>query len=159
MLELLRALPPVDVADLLGTWHIQLTNFPMWLAGDKLRPTLAYRRIGDDRRIGDLVSYTTRAGTQKQIAGYDTQDASNTAHFTWRGRGLLMLLSSDWYVVHLDASFGAIYFEKTLFTPAGMDVISRAETPSPAALEPAIATTRAVLALGVAGAALQPVSK
>lgn len=141
---MLAELPSIDRTQLAGRWHIQITNFPMWLAGTKRRPSLEYGLLDGDPRLSDTVTYVTARGARKQIAGYDAQDPGHGAHFTWRGKGLLSLLSSDWYVVHLDAAAGvaAIYFTRTLFTPAGVDVIARAEEAPAAALEPALAALR-----------------
>lgn len=129
-------LPPVDGSDLLGTWHIVETTFPMWLRGDKHGPTLNYSAHPEPGRLGDLVRYRDRRGRTREIRGTDRQDPSNPAHFTWRGRGLLWLLSSDWYVIHHDAQAGlaVIFFTKTLFTPAGVDIIARTTPPSAEAL-------------------------
>ncbi len=143
---MLTALAPVDRTHLAGRWSIQLTNFPMWLTGTKRRPSLEYGLLDGDPRLTDAVTYFTAGGKRKQILGFDAQDPANPAHFTWRGKGLLSLLSSDWYVVHLDAAAGvaAIYFTRTLFTPAGVDVVARAEAASAAAMEPALAALRRV---------------
>ncbi len=130
---MLADLSSVDRTELAGRWYIQITNFPMWLTGTKRRPSLEYGLLDGDPRLSDTVTYVTARGARKQIAGYDAQDPGHGAHFTWRGKGLLALLSSDWYVVHLDAAAGvaAIYFTRTLFTPAGVDVIARAEEAPP----------------------------
>ncbi|MEQ9321228.1 MAG: hypothetical protein RIF41_18840 [Polyangiaceae bacterium] len=120
------SLPQVSVEDLAGKWRIVRTNFPMWLAGDKSRPCLEYG-ILDDRTLSDLVTFE-KAGRKKSIRGVDRQDPALSCHFVWRGRGLLKLLRSDWYVVDLDRDVAAIYFTKTLFTPEGLDVVTRAAT-------------------------------
>ncbi|PRQ06289.1 hypothetical protein [Enhygromyxa salina] len=136
------ALPSLRAADLIGTWHIVQTTFPMWRNGKNTRPTLNYRQI-DATTLDDLVEYEKRGAT-KQIRGVDTQDPELSCHFTWRGRGLLALLSSDWYVVDLDreAQIMAIYFSKTLFTPAGLDLASISPTPDPAAIQASLARVR-----------------
>ena len=123
--------PDVRVEDLAGTWHIVRTNFPMWLRGDKRRPCLEYGILDRDRgTLSDLVTFE-KGGRAKSIRGVDRQDPARSCHFTWRGRGLLKLLRSDWYVIDLDRKRGlaAIYFTKTLFTPEGLDVVSRAAIP------------------------------
>jgi hypothetical protein len=142
---MLSDLPPIDRSLLAGRWYVQRTNFPMWLSGTRRRPAFDYRLVDGDPRLSDTVTYVTAGGAQKQIAGYDAQDPNHGAHFTWRGKGLLSLLSSDWYVVHLDADAGvaAIYFTRTLFTPAGVDVLARVEEAPATALEPALAALRA----------------
>lgn len=128
--------PDVRVEDLAGTWHIVRTNFPMWLRGDKRRPCLEYGILDRDRgTLSDLVTFE-KGGRAKSIRGVDRQDPARSCHFTWRGRGLLKLLRSDWYVIDLDRKRGlaAIYFTKTLFTPEGLDVVSRAAIPDDGAV-------------------------
>lgn len=126
-------LPEIETGDLVGTWHIVRTNFPMWLKGDKRRPRLTYGALdGTAAALSDLVTFEV-SGREKTIAGVDTQDPEQSCHFTWRGRGLLRLLRSDWYVVDIDRPGGiaAIYFTKTLFTPAGLDIVTRSARPHP----------------------------
>jgi hypothetical protein len=143
MTAAMDSLAPVPVDDLVGTWHIVQTNFPMWLTGTRTDPTLNYGALHGGSCFEDVVRYVAR-GKQKEIRGVDTVDPANPAHFRWRGRGLLAPLRSDWYVVHrdLDAGVIAIYFEPTLFTPAGVDIAARSRQPDAAA----VATARASLA-------------
>src|SRR5262249_15929809 len=84
--------PPLD-----GEWQVLGSNFPMWLDGTKTEPTFMYRsyRDGDRVRMSDTVLYRVK-GERKTIVGVDTQDPSWPAHFTWRGKGILGLFSSDW---------------------------------------------------------------
>ncbi len=118
-------------AELAGTWYVLETTFPMWLEGKKTDPSFTYRPIeGDEgRRLDDLVSYRDE-GEPDSIAGVDTQDAADSSHFTWHGKGLLFLFKSDWYVVLRapDRSWAVIYFSSTVATPEGVDIIAR--TPS-----------------------------
>jgi hypothetical protein len=152
-------LPNLRGSDLLGTWHIMQTTFPMWRNGKNTHPTLNYRPIpgADDSQLEDLVIYRKRgaffhargAGLKsKQIRGVDIQDPSLSCHFTWRGRGLLALLTSEWYVVDFmrdSAGEGvmAIYFSKTLFTPAGMDIAATSAKPRAEAIAACIDRVRA----------------
>lgn len=133
--ESLHGLPAPPLTELVGTWHIVQTNFPMWLKGDKRSPQLHYSTLDRPDQLGDRVTYRSRSGAEKQILGVDTQDPALPAHFTWRGRGLLSLLRSEWYVVHQNAGVMAIYFTPTLFTPAGMDIVAR--DPDPDAIDAA----------------------
>lgn len=142
-------LPNLRGSDLLGTWHIMQTTFPMWRSGKNTQPTLNYRPIAgaDDSQLEDLVLYRKR-GQPKQIRGVDIQDPSLSCHFTWRGRGLLALLTSEWYVVDFvrdSAGEGvmAIYFSKTLFTPAGMDIAATSARPRAEAIAACIDRVRA----------------
>ncbi|GIM90378.1 hypothetical protein [Paractinoplanes toevensis] len=110
-----------------GQWRVLATTFPMWLSGRRLRPTFAYElRAGSPLTLGDVVSYRTRSGAGRRITGVDRFDA-RTGVFTWRGRGVLGVLSSRWRVTHLsdDRDLIVLTFERSLLTPAGIDVIGR----------------------------------
>jgi hypothetical protein len=47
------------LADILpGTWRVEATNFPMWLTGKRLDPTLTYALVSRDPLVlADDVSY------------------------------------------------------------------------------------------------------
>ncbi len=109
-----------------GKWTVQATNFPMWLKGDKLRPTFMYTPL-EDGRLLDEVQYQRKSnGDVETITGYDQYD-SQTGGFVWRGKGLLIIARSKWRVldVAIDGQMAVIEFSKTLFTAAGIDVITR----------------------------------
>ena len=118
---------------LVGTWFIHSTNFSMWLKGDKVNPTFNYSLvIKKEHVLLDEVKYL-KNGKEKSIVGFDTQDPKDTTAFVWRGKGLLHLLKSKWKVALLDDSgqWAVIWFSKTLFTPEGVDIISRTPSLSP----------------------------
>jgi hypothetical protein len=124
----------IPLHDLEGKWHIVLSNFPMWLKGDKTSPSLNYavETKGTVTGLRDEV-ISQKRGKSQSIVGFDTPlDGANT-RFLWRGKGLLSLLTSQWEIVHLEAhgEWAIIYFEKTLFTPEGYDVIARHKHLSP----------------------------
>lgn len=111
---------------LIGTWFICSTNFPMWTKGDKLNPTFNYSLVeGKENVLFDEVKYEQK-GKQRSIEGYDKQQ-EDPSKFTWRGKGLLFIAKSKWQVVLKDpqGEWAVIYFSKTLFTPEGVDIISR----------------------------------
>jgi lipocalin len=121
----------IELQELEGRWYINQSNFPMWLKGDKTKPTLNYtlQEKGGKKGLLDAVEYEQN-GKAKSIQGFDSiLDAHNTK-FLWRGKGLLSLLTSEWSILHLAPSqeWALIYFKKTLFTPKGYDVISRSKT-------------------------------
>ena len=113
------------LADLLpGTWSVAATNFPMWLAGDKLEPTFSYELLSEDPLVlSDDVGYLEE-GEEKHILGQDTWRGDE---FVWRGRKLLRLLASRWGVAGMsdDGTIAVIRFSKSLATPSGVDIIVR----------------------------------
>ena len=139
---------PMNAVDWLpGTWAVQASNFPLWLKGDKLAPTFTYTAL-DDGRLLDEVRYQRQAdGRTEMITGYDRFDTA-TGRFLWRGKGLLFIARSEWRVLVADGDGQAaiILFSKTLFTAAGLDVISRSPDYDPAIVR---YTTNALAEQGV----------
>lgn len=121
-----------------GKWYIVFTNFPMWLKGDKTQPSFNYRieTRGGKTGLKDEVTYLKK-GKIRSIVGFDFPKDSTNVHFIWRGNGILGLLSSSWSIDFLSPTndWAIISFEKTMFTPAGYDVITREQRPSPELLE------------------------
>lgn len=120
---------PNLIQTLVGTWFICSTNFPMWLKGDKTSPTFTYSIT--DKKDGinvllDEVKYQKK-GKTKTLTGFDYQDRTDSSAFVWRGKGLLSLVRSQWKVVLQEpgGQWAVIWFSKTLFTPEGVDIISR----------------------------------
>lgn len=118
-----------------GTWNIVATNFPMWLAGDRVEPRFTYGLVSSDPLVlSDDVSYVQLGGEkgreEKHILGHDTWRGEG---FRWRGRKLLKLVSSQWAVTGMndEATLAVIHFAKSLATPAGVDVIVREGTEHP----------------------------
>lgn len=138
----------VRVHELEGTWHVVSTNFPMWLDGTKRDPRFTYGLLPDSNegaRLSDEVSYQdVETGARETIEGIDTQDPSVPAHFTWRGDGILMLFTSEWYVAAIapDRSWAIIYFTETPATPEGVDIIARTPWLPPAAKQSALDVLR-----------------
>ena len=120
------ARPASSLHELLpGTWTIKATNFPMWLTGDRLEPRFSYGLVSENPFVlTDTVSYSTPAGETKTIVGTDREAGDG---FVWRGKGLMRLFASHWSVsgASPDGDVLVVRFEKTLATPAGLDVIVR----------------------------------
>ena len=85
-------------------------------------------------KFDDLVEYYSSSAKPdskpSMIAGTDHTLA--VGRFKWRGNGLLVIASSKWQVLGCNTSnaegshpWAVTYFEKTLFTPAGLDVYAR----------------------------------
>lgn len=120
------------LAALEGTWYVHMSNFKMWLKGNKHHPAFTYtlaERKGK-RGLKDVVSYTKK-GKMKQLVGFDRPENVEATRFTWRGKGLLTLFKSKWEIVYSTKDWALIHFEKTLATAEGYDVISRSKNISP----------------------------
>jgi hypothetical protein len=115
-----------------GTWHVVATNFPMWTKGKRTKPRFTYsnlRAVHGVECFDDTVSYE-EGGRTKTIVGVDTSDGPR--NYVWRGRGWLRFFTSRWEIISVSADEQclALSFTKTLFTPAGFDIISRSESVS-----------------------------
>lgn len=79
--------------------------------------------------IDDLVEYQSlTSDKQKTVQGIDRPDPSVPAAYNWRGKGWLKIASSHWEVLghgEEDGGWIVTFFEKTLFTPAGIDIYAR----------------------------------
>jgi hypothetical protein len=103
----------------------------MWLSGKRLDPVLSYELVTESPlSFRDVVSYTTVEGEAKTIVGIDK---FNGHGFTWRGKGLLGLVASHWAVTGVNEArtVVAIQYEKTLFTPVGIDILIPKDTVVP----------------------------
>ncbi len=124
-----------------GTWFIVATSLPFWRS--RTSPSVTYADLPDGRVL-DAVHYRS-GGKDRIVLGADTPVADG---FRWRGlTPLTRLTSSRWQVVANDESaaepsgrWAVTSFEKTLFTPAGVDVYCRAESIAPDAMTAARAT-------------------
>lgn len=79
--------------------------------------------------IDDLVEYLPlKSDKLKTVRGIDMPDANISAAYNWRGKGWLKIASSHWEVLGYGEEEGGwvvTFFEKTLFTPAGIDIYAR----------------------------------
>lgn len=121
----------IDLTDLEGKWFINQSNFPMWLKGYKTSPTFNYTIVKKKKGtfLMDRVEYV-KNGKAKSINGIDKPLSASNTEFIWRGNGILRILKSKWKILYIDtkSQWAIIYFEKTLFTPEGYDIISRNKT-------------------------------
>jgi len=130
-----------------GTWFIVATSLPFWRS--RSAPSVTYAALPDGRVL-DAVHYR-KGGRDRLVLGADTEVGDG---FRWRGlTPFTRLTSSQWRVVDVDESaddpaecWAVTAFEKTLFTPAGVDVYCRAEGIAPAAMAAARETLTGDLA-------------
>ena len=124
-----------------GTWHLLYSTFPMWKKEGIEDVTFNYAAAERRGKMGltDEVKYSQK-GAQKSIRGFDKPHKKDEKAFTWRGDGWLMMASSEWHVewMSADGSCMMISFDKTLFTPSGVDILCRSKSPSDVDLKAAM---------------------
>lgn len=121
-----------------GTWYIVATSLPFWRR--RTDPAVTYAPLPDGRVL-DTVTYRSR-GRSRIVLGADTRAGDG---WSWRGLTPLTRLTSSRWRVEASGSTGdgpehewaVTSFEKTLFTPAGVDVYCRAPQITPQARDAA----------------------
>lgn len=105
-----------------GRWTVKATNFPMWLSGERRDPAFEYVMLrADPLLLADEVTYTEADGKTKSIRGVDRW---NGVGFTWKMNGLRgMFVKSRWEIAGIRQGLVVLRFEKSVVTPAGVDVI------------------------------------
>lgn len=73
--------------------------------------------------LDDTVEYHHARQGRRTITGVDR--ARPDGRMVWRGSGVLALLRSRWEVTGLDSDIAAIRFQRSLVTPAGVDLLVR----------------------------------
>ncbi|KAI0030764.1 hypothetical protein K488DRAFT_53496 [Vararia minispora EC-137] len=138
--------PSIDLKDLMGTWYVTHSTLPMWKS--KKDVTITYTPVtGDVARFDDVVEYrSARApptAPRSRIVGVDAL-VTGPARFKWRGRGWLAPITSRWQLLGVSSASGkdgtaepawaVTFFERTLFTPMGIDIYARSGAGLPPAL-------------------------
>lgn len=111
-----------------GPWHVTHSTLPMWKKNKNV--VITYTLLeSPSGAIDDLVQYNPlNSDKQKTVEGVDKPDPDVEAAYNWRGKGWLKIASSHWEVLGYgeeDEGWVVTFFEKTLFTPAGIDIYAR----------------------------------
>ncbi|KAI9823039.1 MAG: hypothetical protein M1832_002693 [Thelocarpon impressellum] len=119
-----------------GGWHVTHSSLPMWTSKRNVRIEYAAlpAAANGSARMDDLVSYQALGSAKvKTIAGVDTAKTSGGegGPWVWRGKGWLGVATSHWEVLGFggegQGEWILTFFEKTLFTPSGIDICVRSE--------------------------------
>lgn len=104
-----------------GRWTVKATNFPMWLNGGRRDATFAYGLLRENPlTLSDEVAYVDADGKPKTIRGTDRW---NGRGFTWRMKGIAgLFVRSNWEIAGVRQGLVVVRFEKSVATPAGVDV-------------------------------------
>lgn len=104
-----------------GTWHILRTSLPFWRK--RAAPAVSYAPLPTGE-VGDIVTW--RGRRPGRVVGIDRPGADG--EWEWRGvEPLTLFLRSRWRFTAADEETGwaITHFERTLFTPAGVDLYAR----------------------------------
>lgn len=150
-----RIAPPSPAWLSAGPWFVTYSSLPLWKSKRNVR--IGYKVLSlpheTEVRLDDLIEYQGIASDKiKAIRGTDKASESPFA-WDWRGSGWLFIASSHWEILGYgllkgagskgsDLEWAVTYFEKTLFTPAGIDIYTRPEARVP---EGALAEIKAKL--------------
>ena len=139
--------PPVDF--LRGNWHVTHSSLPMWKKAQNVSITYTVLSLDSTAcpTFDNLVEYQSLGASddnpKKTIKGVEAPRHGVEGAWRWRGKGWLMIASSDWEVLGYGRSnavgvggpvameerreddWCVTYFAKTLFTPSGIDVYCR----------------------------------
>ncbi|KFY95804.1 hypothetical protein V498_03112 [Pseudogymnoascus sp. VKM F-4517 (FW-2822)] len=119
--------PPRD--SITGTWHVTHSTLPMWKKARNVAITYAPLSEDASPKLDDTVTYQNLTSPAlKTVSGIDTPAGDGA--WSWRGKGWLMIASSHWQFLGYGGGgegegWAVTYFQKTLFTPAGIDIYSR----------------------------------
>lgn len=111
-----------------GQWHVLHSTLPMWKKSRNV--SITYTPLDTQPGAWDnLVTYQPiSSDKQKTVRGIESPHPDVPAKWKWRGKGMLKIASSEWEVLGWGEDEGGwmvIWFEKTLFTPEGMDLLGR----------------------------------
>ena len=116
-----------------GTWYVTRTSLPLWRRLDN--PSVTYAPLPDGRVVDTVRA--TAGGRPRLIVGLDRPLHPSPGHgpdgegrFEWRGLAFpTRFTPSRWEVLAHDpagAEWAVTVFAPTPFTPAGLDVYTRA---------------------------------
>jgi hypothetical protein len=111
-----------------GNWNVIHSTLPMWKKSRNV--VISYSPLeGSPGAWDNLVTYQPLDSDKlKTVRGVEHPDPIVPAAWKWRGKGWLMIASSNWEVLGYgedEGGWAVIFFQKTLFTPAGIDILAK----------------------------------
>lgn len=121
-----------------GTWHIVMTDLPLWR---KRSGTVSYLTLPGGE-MADVITWQ-RHGRLGRVLGIDRPIDEDGWQWEWRGvEPLTLLTRSRWRFLagNLKQGWAVTAFEKTMFTPAGFDIYARVPQPGHGQLSAALSS-------------------
>lgn len=145
------AIQPLSLEQHLGRWYITYTSSPDWR--DKRNVLLTYSLLNATNQpnppIDDLITYQNVSSARFQsVHGTDTPSKTDPWAWTWRGNGFLKIASSHWEILghgKLEdcGQWMVVYAQKSIFSPASINVYTREKHGLPEAMLESIKATLA----------------
>ncbi|OBZ68202.1 hypothetical protein A0H81_11926 [Grifola frondosa] len=136
--------PPIifDLEQFMGTWHVTHSTLPLWKSRKDVTITYTLKDTQSSPntlQFDDIVEYRSKSDPPSSTR---TRIPPPRTRYKWRGKGWLMVASSRWQILGCSSdtsptaasAWALTYFEKTLFTPAGLDIYARTAHGLPDAL-------------------------
>jgi hypothetical protein len=125
------------------TWNVSYSSLPLWKGKQNVRIT--YSLCGpapqdpskmptlDDHVESQKLGQTKTSHIHGISRPVEVKGLAFGLAYSWRGKGLLKIASSDWEILGYGSDNHAAepndwvvtFFSKTLFTPAGIDIYTR----------------------------------
>lgn len=139
---------PPSLEQLLGRWYITHTSSPAWRDKRNVELTFTSRASISqlNLQIDDLITYQSLTSSKLQrIQGTDSLSQANPWAWTWRGNGWLKLVTSHWEILghgklQNHGQWIMVYAQKSVFTPAVINVYTRKKKGLPEAMRKEIET-------------------
>ncbi|KAH9817868.1 hypothetical protein DFH28DRAFT_888926 [Melampsora americana] len=125
----------IELKDLIKTWFIISSTFSMWKGKKNVK--IRYSILKDDESnliLNDQVEYQSKGNDQKKrlIKGIDEpMNENQLIEWNWNGKGILSIFKTNWNILFYtsfliqtdDDDHLIVYFDSTLFTSNGLDLL------------------------------------
>lgn len=115
-----------------GRWYLQFTGNPLWQKDEISTITFNYtlKHFGEELALDDKVEYN-RNGKMRFRLGVDYPVEGFEKTFKWKGKGINRFFRNRFEITFLEKEFMVLFFEKTITSPACIDIVTRDKNLSP----------------------------
>lgn len=115
-----------------GRWYLQYSGSPMWSKLDISTVTFNYKLLhrGEKLALEDKVEYM-KGGKMRFRLGYDYHYEDIPMTFKWKGIGVNRFFRNRFEISILTEDYMVLFFEKTITSPTGIDILTRRKEISP----------------------------
>lgn len=109
-----------------GRWYLQFTGSPFWQKDQINTVTFNYQlmHVGDVLVLEDKVEYIRNSKMRFRL-GYDYPIEEFERTFKWKGKGINRFFRNRFEISILTKEYMVLFFEKTVLSPACIDIVTR----------------------------------